>query len=60
MRAVPSTLHQALKFPTPDGVKIVYREQPAAKEIFMVEEVKLVSTVLISKGPNKVVKNGAK
>ncbi|XP_019253957.1 PREDICTED: uncharacterized protein LOC109232657 [Nicotiana attenuata] len=29
MRAVPSTLHQALKFPTPGGIKTVYGEQPA-------------------------------
>ncbi|XP_070029641.1 uncharacterized protein [Nicotiana sylvestris] len=26
MRAVPSTLHQILKFPTPEGVKMVYGE----------------------------------
>ncbi|XP_075091766.1 uncharacterized protein LOC142171939 [Nicotiana tabacum] len=38
MRAVPSTLHQALKFPTPGGVKTVYSEQPTAKEIFAVDE----------------------
>ncbi|XP_070034718.1 uncharacterized protein [Nicotiana tomentosiformis] len=58
MRAVPSTLHQALKFPTPDGVKAVYREQPAAKEMFAVEEVTPTSTVSTSKGPIQVVKNG--
>ncbi|XP_059295513.1 uncharacterized protein LOC132048844 [Lycium ferocissimum] len=38
MRVVPSTLHQMLKFPTPKGVKIIHGEQPAAKEMFAVEE----------------------
>ncbi|XP_059306296.1 uncharacterized protein LOC132057699 [Lycium ferocissimum] len=38
MRAVPSTLHQALKFPTPEGIKTVHGEQQAAKEMFAVEE----------------------
>ncbi|XP_060210532.1 uncharacterized protein LOC132637469 [Lycium barbarum] len=38
MRAVPSTLHQMLKFPTSEGVKIIHGEQPAAKEMFVVEE----------------------
>nr|XP_009758334.1 PREDICTED: uncharacterized protein LOC104211037 [Nicotiana sylvestris] len=37
-RAVPLTLHQVLKFPMPEGVKTVYGEQPAAKEIFVVDE----------------------
>ncbi|XP_060202184.1 uncharacterized protein LOC132630640 [Lycium barbarum] len=31
MRAVPSTLHQMLKFPTLEGVKNIHGEQPAAK-----------------------------
>ncbi|XP_070045714.1 uncharacterized protein [Nicotiana tomentosiformis] len=60
MRAVPSTQHQALKFPTPDRVKTVYGEQLAAKEMFVIDEVTPVFTVSISKGPNQVVKNGAK
>nr|XP_009793370.1 PREDICTED: uncharacterized protein LOC104240259 [Nicotiana sylvestris] len=38
MRAVPSTLHQMMKFLTSDGVKIVYREQHATKEIFTSRE----------------------
>ncbi|XP_059302309.1 uncharacterized protein LOC132054284 [Lycium ferocissimum] len=38
MRAVPSTLHQMLKFPIPEEVKTVHGEQPAAREIFAVEE----------------------
>ncbi|XP_060210501.1 uncharacterized protein LOC132637428 [Lycium barbarum] len=38
MRAVPSTLHQMLKFPTSEGVKIIHGEQPVAKEMFAVEE----------------------
>nr|XP_016512742.1 PREDICTED: uncharacterized protein LOC107829785 [Nicotiana tabacum] len=60
MREVPSTLHQELKFPTPDGAKTIYREQPATKEMFAAEEVIPSSTVSTSKGPNKMVKNGAK
>ncbi|XP_059315801.1 uncharacterized protein LOC132066515 [Lycium ferocissimum] len=38
MRAVPSTLHQMLKFPTLEGVKIIHGEQPAANGMFAVEE----------------------
>ncbi|XP_019258537.1 PREDICTED: uncharacterized protein LOC109236774 [Nicotiana attenuata] len=38
MRDVPSTLHQVLKFPTLEGIKMVYGEKPAAKEIFVVDE----------------------
>uniref|UniRef100_A0A1S4C795 Uncharacterized protein n=1 Tax=Nicotiana tabacum TaxID=4097 RepID=A0A1S4C795_TOBAC len=38
MKAVPSTLHQVMKFPTSDGVKTIYREQHAAKEMFAVDE----------------------
>ncbi|XP_059298083.1 uncharacterized protein LOC132050735 [Lycium ferocissimum] len=37
-RAVPSTIHQMLKFPTPKGIKTVRGEQQAAKEMFAVEE----------------------
>ncbi|XP_019257796.1 PREDICTED: uncharacterized protein LOC109236017 [Nicotiana attenuata] len=36
MRAVPSTLHQMIKFPTKDGVTTIYGEQRAAKEMFAV------------------------
>ena len=50
MRAVPSTLHQILKFPTSDGVKTVYGEQHAAKEMFAVDEVISVSALLSTKG----------
>nr|XP_016469151.1 PREDICTED: uncharacterized protein LOC107791578 [Nicotiana tabacum] len=39
MRAAPSTLHQIIKFPTEEGVKTVYGEQHAAKEMFAIEEV---------------------
>jgi len=39
MRVVPSTLHQMMKFPTEEGVKTVYGEQHAAKEMFVIEEV---------------------
>ncbi|XP_070041266.1 uncharacterized protein [Nicotiana tomentosiformis] len=50
MRAVPSTFHQVLKFPTSEGVKTVYGEQPAANEMFAVDEVILVSELLSTKG----------
>ncbi|XP_070046372.1 uncharacterized protein [Nicotiana tomentosiformis] len=50
MRAVLSTLHQMLKLPTPDGVKTVYGEQHAAKEMFAVDEVILVSALSSTKG----------
>ncbi|XP_070020360.1 uncharacterized protein [Nicotiana sylvestris] len=39
MRAVPSTLHQIMKFSTEEGAKTVYGEQHAAKEMFAIEEV---------------------
>ncbi|XP_070022565.1 uncharacterized protein [Nicotiana sylvestris] len=48
MKAVPLTLHQMLKFPTSDDVKIVYREQHAAKEMFLVDEVTLISILSAS------------
>ncbi|XP_060200357.1 uncharacterized protein LOC132628607 [Lycium barbarum] len=41
MKAVPSTLYQMLKFPTPDGIKIVRGEQPTTKEMFPIEEAAL-------------------
>ncbi|XP_070004560.1 uncharacterized protein [Nicotiana sylvestris] len=48
MRAVPSTLHQMMKFPTMDGMKTVYREQHAAKEMFAVDEVMSILAFLTS------------
>ncbi|XP_070049721.1 uncharacterized protein [Nicotiana tomentosiformis] len=42
MRAVPSTLRQMLKFPTPDGIKTVYVEHHTAKEMIVVDEVILI------------------
>ncbi|XP_070020707.1 uncharacterized protein [Nicotiana sylvestris] len=44
MRAVPSTLHQVMKFPIKDGVKIVFGEQHVAKEMFAVHDLTPVST----------------
>ncbi|XP_070019739.1 uncharacterized protein [Nicotiana sylvestris] len=44
MRAIPSTLYQIMKFPTKDGVKTVYGEQHAAKEMFVVHDSAPVST----------------
>ncbi|XP_059306504.1 uncharacterized protein LOC132057946 [Lycium ferocissimum] len=38
MKAVPSTLHQALEFSTSKGIKTVHSEQQAAKEMFAVEQ----------------------
>uniref|UniRef100_A0A1S4BB29 SpoVT-AbrB domain-containing protein n=1 Tax=Nicotiana tabacum TaxID=4097 RepID=A0A1S4BB29_TOBAC len=38
MKAVPLTLHQVMKFPTSDGVKIVYGEQHAAKEMYTINK----------------------
>ncbi|XP_070016945.1 uncharacterized protein [Nicotiana sylvestris] len=43
MRAVSSTLHQIMKFPTKDSVKIVYGEQYAAKEMSAVHDLAPVS-----------------
>ncbi|XP_070032548.1 uncharacterized protein [Nicotiana tomentosiformis] len=51
MRAVPSTLHQVLKFSASGDVKMVYGEQPAAKEIFAVDEAKPMSSLSPIKGP---------
>nr|XP_009764469.1 PREDICTED: uncharacterized protein LOC104216165 [Nicotiana sylvestris] len=45
MRAVPSTLHQVLKFPTSEGIKTMCGEQPAAKEMFAIDEVIPVSVL---------------
>ncbi|XP_060169342.1 uncharacterized protein LOC132600293 [Lycium barbarum] len=48
VRAVPSTMHQVLKFSTPEGIKTVCGEQQAAKEMFAVEE-----SVKTIKAPNR-------
>nr|XP_009618412.1 uncharacterized protein LOC104110592 [Nicotiana tomentosiformis]XP_016438056.1 PREDICTED: uncharacterized protein LOC107764042 [Nicotiana tabacum] len=55
MRAGPSTLHQAPKFPTPGRVKMIYRKQPPVREMFVVDEVISVPAVLTlrSKEPTK-------
>ncbi|XP_060183109.1 uncharacterized protein LOC132613071 [Lycium barbarum] len=45
IKAVPSTMHQALKFPTSEGIKTVHGEQQAAKNMFAVEE--SVTTAMI-------------
>ncbi|XP_070008203.1 uncharacterized protein [Nicotiana sylvestris] len=39
MRAVPSTLHQMMKFPTEEGVKTIYGKQHIVKEMFATEQV---------------------
>ncbi|XP_060216749.1 uncharacterized protein LOC132644190 [Lycium barbarum] len=46
MKAVPSTMHQALKFLTSEGIKTIHGEQQAAKEMFAIEE--SVTTAMIS------------
>ncbi|XP_070049119.1 uncharacterized protein [Nicotiana tomentosiformis] len=33
MKVVPSTYHQLLKFPTPEGIKRIRGDQPAAREM---------------------------
>ncbi|XP_060202483.1 uncharacterized protein LOC132630917 [Lycium barbarum] len=53
VRAVPSTMHQVLKFSIPEGIKTVRGEQQAAKEIFAVEEsVKTIKAPNRSEGKN--------
>ncbi|XP_070057738.1 uncharacterized protein [Nicotiana tomentosiformis] len=52
MRAVPSNLHQVLKFSVPGGIKTIYEEQPAAQEMFVIEEVVPISTLTTPKEPN--------
>ncbi|XP_070030092.1 uncharacterized protein [Nicotiana sylvestris] len=49
MRAVPSTLHQMMKFPTKEGVKTVHGEQHVAKEMFAIKEVVPTPKPLTSK-----------
>ncbi|XP_070010415.1 uncharacterized protein [Nicotiana sylvestris] len=51
MRAVPSTLHQMIKFPMNDGIKTVYGEQHAAREMFVVHDVAPASMPSTSKEP---------
>ncbi|XP_070040381.1 uncharacterized protein [Nicotiana tomentosiformis] len=60
MRAVPSTLHKVLKFPTSDGVKTVYGEQPTAKEMFAIDEVISVSSLSSMTGSDSKGKQEAK
>ncbi|XP_070032791.1 uncharacterized protein [Nicotiana tomentosiformis] len=49
MRAVLSTLHQVLKFLISEGIQTVFGEQPAAKEMFDVDEVILISSLFMDK-----------
>ncbi|XP_070049342.1 uncharacterized protein [Nicotiana tomentosiformis] len=60
MRVVPSTLHQVLKFLMSGGTKIVYGEQPDAKEMFAVDEVVLISTLTAPKELGPVNKGDTK
>lgn len=60
MRAESSTLHQVLKFPTPEGIKTIYGEQLAVKEMFTVDEVILISTLSTPKDPSSVTKEEIK
>ncbi|XP_070019528.1 uncharacterized protein [Nicotiana sylvestris] len=50
LRAVPSTLHQVLKFPTSEGIKMGYGKQLATKEIFAIDKVVPVSALSLTKG----------
>ncbi|XP_019244324.1 PREDICTED: uncharacterized protein LOC109224192 [Nicotiana attenuata] len=60
MRAVSSTLHQALKFPTLGGIKMVYGEQPVTKDMFAIEEVIPVPAITTSKSEGLVEEKGTK
>nr|XP_009776703.1 PREDICTED: uncharacterized protein LOC104226406 [Nicotiana sylvestris] len=60
MRAVPSTLHQVLKFLTSKGIKMMYGKQPVAKEMFAIDEVIPVSTLISTKGPESKKKQKVK
>nr|XP_009796742.1 PREDICTED: uncharacterized protein LOC104243247 [Nicotiana sylvestris] len=60
IRAVPSTLHQVLKFPISQEVKIMYGEQHAAKEMFALDEVTPVSALSSTKGSDSKGKQEAK
>nr|XP_009789926.1 PREDICTED: uncharacterized protein LOC104237470 [Nicotiana sylvestris]XP_016479773.1 PREDICTED: uncharacterized protein LOC107801020 [Nicotiana tabacum] len=48
MKAVPSTLHQVIKFPTKDGIMTIHRELWVAKEMFAVHHKALIPTHPIS------------
>nr|XP_016450069.1 PREDICTED: uncharacterized protein LOC107774914 [Nicotiana tabacum] len=50
IRAVPSTLHQIIKFPTKDGMKTIYGEQHAARKMFAIHD---VVPMLIPPPPDK-------
>nr|XP_009757976.1 PREDICTED: uncharacterized protein LOC104210713 [Nicotiana sylvestris]XP_016468875.1 PREDICTED: uncharacterized protein LOC107791346 [Nicotiana tabacum] len=60
MRALPTTLHRAFKFPMPRGIKPVYGEQPAAKEMFLIDEVIIISALSTSQGSSSVAKGETK
>ncbi|XP_070012871.1 uncharacterized protein [Nicotiana sylvestris] len=60
MKAVPSMLHQLLKFLTLEGVKAVYVEQLVAKEMFAIDEVIPISTLTTTKGLESKEKQEAK
>ncbi|XP_019224409.1 PREDICTED: uncharacterized protein LOC109206094 [Nicotiana attenuata] len=49
-----------LKFPTPDGTKTVYGEQPTAKEMFVVDEVVPISALSSTKDSSSKAKQEAK
>ncbi|XP_019267543.1 PREDICTED: uncharacterized protein LOC109244842 [Nicotiana attenuata] len=51
MRAIPSTLHQKIKFSTEDSIKMVQGEQHAAKEMFAVHEELPISIPSTSEEP---------
>nr|XP_009788559.1 PREDICTED: uncharacterized protein LOC104236345 [Nicotiana sylvestris] len=44
MRAVPSNLHQMMKFPTKDDMKTIYGEQHATTKMFAIHDLAPVST----------------
>ncbi|XP_070008666.1 uncharacterized protein [Nicotiana sylvestris] len=60
MRAIPSTFYQMMKFPIVDGVKMVYGEQHAAKEMFAVDDVAPMPVPLTSKKSSTKDKQTAK
>ncbi|XP_059281163.1 uncharacterized protein LOC132034832 [Lycium ferocissimum] len=55
IRAVPSTMHQVLKFSTLEGIKIVCGEKQAPKKMFAVEEF-----VKTTKAPDRGERKNAK
>ncbi|XP_070057484.1 uncharacterized protein [Nicotiana tomentosiformis] len=60
MRVVPSTLRQALKFPTSGGVKMIYGELPTARELFVVDEVIPAPAISTSKSTEPTKKEETK